>query len=47
MAETAYIETTLTYSAFGLDIQIKGFNSSLHKFIPIYLNKILDFKPHN
>ena len=29
MAESAYVNTTLTYSAFGMDIQIKGFNNSL------------------
>lgn len=47
MAETAYLSTTLTYSAFGLDIQIEGFNNSIQKFVMPYLNKILDFSPDN
>lgn len=47
MAETAYLTTTLSFSAFGLDLQIEGFNNSIEKFVKPYLNKILDFTPDN
>lgn len=47
MAETAYLTTTLSYSAFGLDIQIEGFSNSIEKFVKVYLDKVLGFVPDN
>ena len=47
MAETANVLTTISYSAFSLDLQIKGFDTSLTKFVESYLDRILTFEPSN
>jgi hypothetical protein len=47
MAETAYLESSLTISTYFLEIDIRGFNDSVQKFIPVYLKQILDFIPND
>jgi hypothetical protein len=45
MAETAHITTKLDFHTFYVDIDTKGFNDSLSKFLPQYLKMILAFEP--
>ena len=45
MAETASINCKLSFHTFYVDIDLKGFNDSLGKFLPRYLEMILGWTP--
>lgn len=44
MAETAYIHVKLDFHTFYVDIDLKGFNDSLCKFLPQLLKLVLGFE---
>jgi hypothetical protein len=45
MGETAHIDSSTSFSTFCVDIDVKGFNDSLRKYLPVALEQILNFKP--
>lgn len=45
MGETASINCKLSFHTFYVDIDLKGFNDSLRKFLPRYLEMILGWTP--
>lgn len=45
MAETASITSKMSFNTFYVDIDLKGFNDSLGKFLPRYLEMILGWIP--